>query len=369
MNASHVCAIRYTRTREHGNISRMTKIYDSRWRFIRNVGAGGQGSVVLVSDESAVIPGESALKRLINADSQERRARFERETKALEALDHPNILKIHHKQLQPPKGEKPFFVAEYCSGGSLHERGAGSFKDNVAAAAGVLLPVIRGLEAAHGKGVFHRDCKPANILFRADETPVLGDFGICYLEDGALVTLSDEGVGSKNFISPEMESGGTGEVSEAIDVYSLAKVLYWMVSGGKIFARENHRAGANNLALSIERQRFEHVHMFLDKFLQSEPHKRKSLSDFRRGLEEIVMLVDGDFAPLTPTLAIKCRFCGLGTYQRSKNKPGFSIPEAGIQVAAGHYVVAMWCDHCGHIESFNLRASSYREWWNGKNEL
>ena len=81
------------------------------------------------------------------------------------------------------------------------------------------------------------------------------------------------------------------------------------------------------------------------------------------------MLVEGDYAPLIPTLAIKCRFCGLGTYQRSNNKPGFSIPEAGIPVTAGHYVVAMWCDHCGHIQSFNLRASGYREWWNGKNEL
>ena len=210
----------------------MAKIYDNRWRFIKNIGAGGQGSVAMVSDETGTIPGELALKRLINADSQERKARFERETKALEDLDHPNILKIHHKQLDPPKDEKPFFVAEYCSGGSLQERGAGSFKDKVPEAAEVLIPIVRALEAAHSKGIFHRDCKPPNILFRADGTPVLGDFGICYAEDGALVTLSDEGVGSKNFIAPEMESGGTGDVSEVIDAYSLAKVLYWMVSGG-----------------------------------------------------------------------------------------------------------------------------------------
>jgi len=347
----------------------MTKIYDNRWLFIKNIGAGGQGSIALVSDNTGEIPGELALKRLINADSQERRARFEREINALEKLAHPNILRIHYRQLQPSKGEKPFFVAEYCSGGSLQERGAGSFKDNVHEAVEVLIPVVRALEAAHSKKVFHRDCKPSNILFRADGTPVLGDFGICYAEDGALVTLSDEGVGSKNFIAPEMESGGTGEVSEAIDAYCLAKVLYWMVSGGRELARENHREVANNIAGSTDRQRFEHVNMFLDKFLQSDPRKRKRMSDFRRGLEELVMLVEGDYAPLLPTLAIKCRFCGLGTYQRSNNKLGSSIPEAGITVSAGHYVVAMWCDHCGHIESFNLRASGYREWWNGKNEL
>jgi hypothetical protein len=142
-----------------------------------------------------------------------------------------------------------------------------------------------------------------------------------------------------------------------------------MVSGGKEIAREDHRAGLNYLARSPERQRFEHVHLFLDKFLQHEPHKRKGLGDFRRGLQEVVMLVEGDFVPLTPNLAIKCRFCGLGTYKRSTNKKGFSVPEAGLQVVTAYYVVAMWCDHCGHIESFNLMASDSREWWNGKKEL
>ncbi|MGD0901588.1 MAG: serine/threonine-protein kinase [Terracidiphilus sp.] len=346
-------------------------MYEDRWRYIRNIGAGGQGSVVLVTDESGSVPGEVALKRLIHADSQERRARFERETKALEALDHPNILKIHHKELQPASGDKPFFVAEYCSGGSLEGRGARSFKDKIAESAAVLAPIVQALEAAHRKEIFHRDCKPANILFRADGTPVLGDFGICHMEDGKFVTLADEGVGSKNFIAPEMESGGTGEVSDVTDAYSLAKVLYWMVSGGRIFARERHKESGNNLASSVERQRFEHLHMFLDKFLKFNPHERSrgGMSDFRRGLQELVMLVEGDFAPLVPDRAIKCRFCGLGTYQRSSNKSGSSVPQAGLSVAAGHYVVAMWCDHCGHIESFNLKASGYREWWNGKNEL
>jgi len=343
--------------------------YENRWRYVRHVGAGGQGSVVLVTDENGLLPGEITLKRLTNAESPERRARFERETKALEILDHPNILRIHHKELQPPSGDKPFFVAEYCTGGSLQSIGAESFRDKVSEAAAVLIPIAQALEAAHRKDIFHRDCKPANILFRGDGTPVLGDFGICHMEDGELVTLSIEGVGSKNFIAPEMESGGTGEVSDATDAYSLAKVLYWMVSGGRVFAREGHRAGANNLARSTDRQRFEHVHLFLDKFLQPEPHKRKGLGDFRRGLQEVAMLVEKDYVPLVPNREIRCRFCGLGTYQRSNNSSGFSVPQAGLQVAAGSYVVAMWCDHCGHIESFNLKASGYREWWNGNNSL
>ncbi|MDR5726977.1 MAG: serine/threonine-protein kinase [Terriglobia bacterium] len=347
----------------------MAKLYDKRWRYVRNIGCGGQGSVVLVADESGEVESEAALKRLTNAESAERKDRFERETNALDEINHPNILRILHKQLRPADGEKPFFVAEYCSGGSLQDRGAAEFADNPRASASVLIPIALALEAAHARKIFHRDCKPANILFRENGTPVLGDFGICYAEDGGLVTLADEGIGSKNFIAPEMESGGNRKLSEAIDVYSIAKVFYWMISGGKTIAREEHRAKNNNLALTLDRQRFEHVHMFLDKFLQAEPQRRKSMSTFRRDLEELVMLVEGDFVPLTPSLSVRCRFCGLGTYQRSTNESGYSVPGAGLTVSAGNYVVAMWCDHCGHIQSFNLRASGYREWWNGNNSL
>lgn len=325
----------------------------------------------LVSDESGAIPGQLAMKRLINVDDPERRARFERETRVLESLNHENILKIHHKELGPPLGEKPFFIAEYCSGGSLEAHDSSVYKDKVRDSVAVLLPIVSALRAAHAKEIYHRDCKPANILLRSDGTPVLGDFGICHVIDGQLITLSADAMGSKNFIAPEMESGAPGEVSDQTDAYSLAKVFYWLVSGGRIFAREAHRARGNYLAIGAERQRFEHVHMFLDKFLQADPLKRSrgGLSDFRRGLEELVMSVEGDFAPLTPDHEIQCRFCGLGTYQRSKNGRGFSVPEAGLSVNSENYVVAMWCDHCGHIESFNLKASGYREWWNGKNEL
>ena len=349
----------------------MAKLYGGRWRFVRNIGTGGQGSVVLVTDTSGELSGEYALKRLINADNPERKARFVRETHTLEALDHPNILKIYDRQLNPLAGEKPFFVAEHCGGRSLEDRGAAIFKDNASESVAVLLPIVSALRAAHLKGIYHRDCKPPNILFRADATPVLGDFGICHSVNGEPITLSAEGMGSKNFIAPEMESGGTGEVSDLTDAYSLAKVFYWMISGGRVFAREAHRAGANYLAGPVERQRFEHVHMFWDRFLQAEPVKRSrgGMGDFRRGLEELVMLVEGDFVPLVPNREIKCRFCGLGTYQRSRNKSGFPVLEAGLSVSSGYYVVAMWCDHCGHIESFNLKASGYREWWNGRNEL
>ena len=251
---------------------------------------------------------------------------------------------------------------------SLQERGAARYKDNVAESAAILRPIVSALLAAHEKGILHRDCKPANILFRADGTPVLCDFGICYVEDGELVTLSEEGVGSKNFIAPEMESGGSGEISGAVDVYSLAKVLYWIVSGGRLIARDGHRNGANYLVSSISRQRFEHVHMFLDKFLQAGPKNRKSLDEFGKGLSELVTLVEGDFAPLEKDFEIRCRFCGIGAYQRSKNKPGWGISELSLNVPSGNDIVAMWCQYCGHVGNcFISRAAATVNGGTGQN--
>ncbi len=109
----------------------------------------------------------------------------------------------------------------------------------------------------------HRDVKPPNILFRRDGTPVLGDFGICHMEGDARVTLSDEAMGSTNYIAPEMQAGQHGLVTGAADVYALGKVLYRMLSSGRIFAREDHRIPGCYLPQLLGDQRWWHFHEVL----------------------------------------------------------------------------------------------------------
>jgi serine/threonine protein kinase len=74
-------------------------------------------------------------------------------------------------------------VAEHCEQGSLVKIGADRFGGDVRASVEALLPIIDALTAAHQAGVIHRDVKPPNILFRADGTPVLADFGICHMDE------------------------------------------------------------------------------------------------------------------------------------------------------------------------------------------
>lgn len=333
--------------------------YD-RWEIVSSLTEGGQAHIFVVEDKAKEFPAQWVLKRLKNIKDKARKTRFAQEVRATQSIEHPNVLKIIDKNLD---AERPYFVAELCELGSLEKVGASLYKGNVRAAVEVLLPVVDALVAAHRINVIHRDIKPANILFRGDGTPVVGDFGICFVEGGEPVTLTDEGIGSRNFIAPEMESGqrDLGEPTDRTDVYSVGKVLYWMLSGGLEFAREGHRK--KNLADLSGYQALEHAHALLSEMVATDPRSRIPSRDLKERLEKMTLLVEGNYAPLTPSIGIQCRFCGMGKYKPLASKPGYSIPVLGLSLAAGTDVRVLQCGHCGHVEIFQFVGIEDHAWW------
>src|SRR5262249_5971720 len=101
--------------------------------------------------------------------------------------------------------------------------------------------ICEGVAYAHSNSVVHRDLKPDNIFLHANGIPVVGDFGLCFFLDGVQerATRADEAVGARWYMAPECEGGRTLTVGATADVYSLGKVLYWMLAG-RIFSREQH---------------------------------------------------------------------------------------------------------------------------------
>jgi len=151
-----------------------------------------------------------------------------------------------------------------------------------------------------------------------------------------------------------------GKPTGKADVYSLAKVMYWMLSGGHIFSRENHRK--LSLTEIQNDQSFEHVHMLPDRAMVENPADHLS-NDFWMDLPQIQSLVHGRYAPLRPSIGIKCRFCGIGTYSPFRGVGGSTLGLHSAQTGA--YLVqanAMSCQHCGHVELFN--APQAANWWN-----
>jgi serine/threonine protein kinase len=176
------------------------------------------------------------LKRLKN---KERLARFRNEIAALTKLRHPGILKIVETSQDP---ETPFFVAEYCEGDDLGKANLSS--RDLLTKLKIFRQACDEVKAAHNAGILHRDLKPQNIFIRKDDSIVVGDFGLCIdLNDSKeRATQTLEAVGAERYIAPEVAKGRVPEPQLTSDLYSLGKVLYFILSG-RTLVREERRRG------------------------------------------------------------------------------------------------------------------------------
>ena len=220
----------------------MSRLYGGRWQLLNapRLGSGGQSEVFRAKDTSGQLQGEFALKRV---GSPKRHERFRREIDAIKRLSHPNIIKlIDHSALDDASTaeEKQFLVMPIAEGGDLSTPGRlALYKGSVDAVLQVAKQVAAALALAHSNAIIHRDVKPQNILFTGMGHEVwLTDFGICLIREQPRVTETPEIMGPRAFLAPELEEGGQLDVTSAADVYSLGKVIYYMVSGGIILPRE-----------------------------------------------------------------------------------------------------------------------------------
>jgi len=200
------------------------------YEILAPIGAGGMGEVYRARD--------ARLNRFvaIKVSAAQFSGRFEREAKAIAALNHPNICQIF--DIGPN-----YLVMEYVDGSPIvsHEqpralppREALRLATQIAAA----------LKAAHANGIIHRDLKPANILVTTGGVVKLLDFGLAKLIDGNDATTVDTltiGVtevgtimGTPAYMSPEQAEGKTADTRS--DIFSFGTVLYEMLAGRRAFS-------------------------------------------------------------------------------------------------------------------------------------
>ncbi|MEP6707319.1 MAG: protein kinase, partial [Pyrinomonadaceae bacterium] len=210
------------------------------------LGAGGMGEVYRARDTS--LGRDVAIKVLPAAYSEnaDRLRRFEQEAQAAGALNHPNILVIHHVGTHDGA---PYLVSELLEGETLRERlHGGALPQRKAIDYG--LQVAHGLAAAHEKGIVHRDLKPENIFVTNDGRVKILDFGLAKLIGAGDADQSqtdiptrrvdtDPGVvmGTVGYMSPEQLRGRRAD--HRSDIFSLGAVLYEMLSGKRAFHGES----------------------------------------------------------------------------------------------------------------------------------
>ena len=203
-------------------------------------GSGGMSSVYRARD--TVLERTVAIKILHEhfSDDPEYVERFRREARALAQLNHPNIVTVIDR------GEfegRQFIVFEHVEGENLKELLDREGQLPVDQALALVHQVARGLAFAHDHGVLHRDVKPHNILIDKDGVAKVTDFGIARsLEPADGLTETGTLLGTSEYIAPEQARGN--RVDERSDQYSLAAVLYELLTGEPPYGGDNFMAVA-----------------------------------------------------------------------------------------------------------------------------
>ena len=203
-----------------------------RYRLTAPLGEGGMSTLWRAVDQQ--LDREVAVKILRPQYSADPgfAARFRQEARAVASLTHPNIVSVYDYGTDPD-GTTQYIVMQLVEGRDLaailHERGRISTDDSVE----VAIAVASALEAAHRRGIVHRDVKPGNILITDDGDVKVTDFGIARAVSEASMTVTGTTLGSVHYFSPEQARGD--EVTGRSDVYALGIVLYEMLTGHRPF--------------------------------------------------------------------------------------------------------------------------------------
>lgn len=191
----------------------------------RELGEGAMATVYLATQRS--LERKVALKVMAAALAADRSfcERFLREGKTLARLSHPHTVTIYDIG---NVGHFYYMAMEYLPNGTLKERIAEGLSPQQGLV--YLRQIALALGYAHAQGLVHRDVKPANILFRANGSAVLSDFGIAKsLEDSTQFTQAGFAVGTPSYMSPEQARGQ--QIDGRTDLYALGVVLYEILTG------------------------------------------------------------------------------------------------------------------------------------------
>lgn len=328
----------------------------------KTIGEGGQGQIIIV--ENANFPNNSfALKKLKNKN---RIQRFKNEIEALLNLNHKNIVSILDFDLD---ANNPYFVTEFYSKGSLDKLNLDSFTlyDKL----NLFKEICEGISFLHNQEymVIHRDLKPSNIFLTDDLTPVIGDFGLSFIDGSERITITDEAIGSMYYIAPELEDGKMDKLSPSSDIYSLGKILYWLITGD-VFSREKYENEEYNITNFIPERAAYLINELFYKMITPIPSNRfQSGDELLLNLNILIKRIKRGNNRIGPNIPQFCIYCGKGKYRKIvHNEPGdeknyVTLRNSGLgnPVGAPSWVIYA-CEYCGNIQIFRPDYAENNEW-------
>ena len=205
------------------------------YRILEKIGAGGQGTVYKATDTKL---GRAVVVKVLPPELTVKEAnlkRFEREARLASALDHPNICTIF--DLNDIEGVH-FIAMQYVEGKNVRELVNGRPLD-LRSALSIAIQVADALDAAHARGIIHRDIKAGNVMVTPSGQAKILDFGLAKLMDGEgrgpggihHTDLTEVGIpyGTATYAAPEQARGD--KVDARADIFSTGVLLYEMLTG------------------------------------------------------------------------------------------------------------------------------------------
>jgi serine/threonine protein kinase len=273
------------------------KIWSDRWEKLQEFeDAGKQAKVYLVRDLRSA--GAKAVLKEYSLGNPQRKKRVLREIRNQNKLDHPGIAKVLSDNLKAveKKGDKAYLVTEHYTSGSLKSIAA-SFSNQLELSLKTFAWICDALAYAHEQGVVHRDLHPGNIVFGPNiQQPVLIDFGICASKEdfeGDRTTEAGETLGDPDFAPPEYRKGRTDEPDERGDVYSLGKLLYFMLSGGEKAIHDRFDDPRLDKKWNDDRYGVLYEGFFARACAYEPKDRYQTVKELRKGLHEVIGTIAG----------------------------------------------------------------------------
>ena len=272
-----------------------------RYEILGRIGSGGMADVYKAKDHK--LNRFVAVKVLKNEFREDKVfiSKFRTEAQSAAGLAHPNIVNVY--DVGEDHGVS-FIVMELVEGITLKEYIEKKGRLGVREATSIAVQVSMGLDAAHRKGIIHRDVKPQNIIISTDGKVKVTDFGIARAASSN--TISSNVMGSVHYSSPEQARGGYSD--EKSDIYSLGITIYEMLTGHLPFD------GDSTVAIAIKHLQEEmqsprkyvpdlpkSMVQIIYKCTQKSPDRRyHNMEELIGDLKESLVNPEGDFVRIPP---------------------------------------------------------------------
>jgi eukaryotic-like serine/threonine-protein kinase len=326
------------------------------------IGAGGMGEVYRARDSR--LGREVAIKILPESFAQdaERLRRFEQESQAVAALNHPNILAIYDVGT---RDGSPYLVSELLEGESLRailEKGPIPQRKAIEYA----VQIANGLAAAHDKGIVHRDLKPDNLYVCRDGRVKILDFGLAKMAaketpgvDGATMTQHTAAgvvMGTASYMAPEQVRGG--QVDARTDMFSFGVVLYEMLSGKRAFQRDSSPETMTAILKEDVPELTDTklpvapaLEKIVRRCLEKSPEQRfQSAKDLAFALEAVSQISGPKTGAQAPIVAPP----------PEKKRSNIAIYAAGLVLAAAMLGLGLWLGHDRPVPTPTYRQITFR---------